>query len=94
MRIRDLLRGIFTTGARPLTEGNIPLLLTRYAIPFLIANFMQALYGAVDMIIVGQFTNAAGLSAVSIGSQFIVMINNIVIVAPTGDVAFTSQESE
>ncbi|MCR5336243.1 MAG: MATE family efflux transporter [Synergistes sp.] len=79
MKKPEFLKGIFTTGARPLTEGNIPLLLTRYAIPFLIANFMQALYGAVDMIIVGQFTNAAGLSAVSIGSQFIFMINNIVI---------------
>ena len=38
MKIRNLLKGIFSTGARPLTEGNIPLLLTRYAIPFLIAN--------------------------------------------------------
>ena len=84
MRAAKFLRGIFTSGAQSLTEGSIPLLLTRYAIPFMGANFLQALYGAADMIIVGQFTDAAGLSAVSIGSQFIFMINSVVIGLATG----------
>lgn len=79
MKIKKLFSGIFTSGAQTLTEGSIPLLLTRFAIPYMAANLLQALYGAADMIIVGQFTDAAGLSAVSIGSQFIFMINSIVI---------------
>ena len=76
---KKFFSGIFSTGAQSLTEGSIPLLLTRFAIPYMAANLLQALYGAADMIIVGQFTDAAGLSAVSIGSQFIFMINSIVI---------------
>ena len=76
---KKFFSGVFSTGAQSLTEGNIPLLLTRFAIPYMAANLLQALYGAADMIIVGQFTDAAGLSAVSIGSQFIFMINSIVI---------------
>lgn len=78
-KFKTLFSGIFSSGAQSLTEGNIPLLLTRFAIPYMAANLLQALYGAADMIIVGQFTDAAGLSAVSIGSQFIFMINSIVI---------------
>lgn len=76
---KKFFSGIFSTGAQSLTEGSIPLLLTRFAIPYMAANLLQALYGAADMIIVGQFTDAAGLSAVSIGSQFIFMINSNVI---------------
>lgn len=77
--VKNFLSGVFSTGSRSLTEGNIPLLLTRFVIPYMAANLLQALYGAADMIIVGQFTDSAGLSAVSIGSQFIFMINSIVI---------------
>lgn len=77
--IKDIFTGVFSAGAQSLTEGNIPILLTRFAIPYMLANLLQALYGAADMIIVGQFTDAAGLSAVAIGSQFIFMINSIII---------------
>lgn len=78
-KIKEHYSGIFTSGAKSLTEGSIPLLLTGFAIPYMAANLLQALYGAADMIIVGQFTDAAGLSAVAIGSQFIFMINSVVI---------------
>ena len=77
---KKFFSGIFSTGAQSLTEGSIPLLLTRFAIPYMAANLLQALYGAA-----GQFTDAAGLSAVSIGSQFIFMINSIVIGLSIGD---------
>ena len=79
MTLREFLTGIFRPGAQKLTEGNIPLLLTRFAIPYMAANLLQALYGAADMIIVGQFTDAAGVTAVAIGSQFIFMINSFII---------------
>ena len=76
---KKIFTGVFSSGAQSLTEGNIPVLLTRFAIPYMLANLLQAMYGAADMIIVGQFTDAAGLSAVAIGSQFIFMINSIII---------------
>ena len=63
------------------TEGKIFSPLIRFAIPVLLALFLQATYGAVDLLIVGQFggDNAdVFVSAVSTGSQ-IMMTLTIVI---------------
>ena len=38
-----------------LTEGNVKKVLLSFAIPFFIANAMQAAYGAVDLFTVGMF---------------------------------------
>jgi len=54
-----------------LTEGSITRQLLKFAIPLILANILQTLYNTVDMIVVGQFVGADGLSAVSIGGEFI-----------------------
>ena len=54
------------------TEGPIFSPLVRFAFPVLFALFLQALYGAVDLLIVGRFGGAFAdvyVSAVSTGSQ-------------------------
>ena len=53
-----------------LTIGNVPSQLVRFALPFVLANILQYLYNIVDMIIVGRYVGAGGLSAVSIGGEF------------------------
>lgn len=50
-------------------HGKLSTVLFKFSMPFLIANILQALYGAVDMLVVGQYADAAALSAVSVGSQ-------------------------
>lgn len=51
------------------TEGPILKPLVRFTIPIMLALFLQAMYGAVDLIVVGQFAGDAGsVSAVSTGS--------------------------
>lgn len=51
------------------TEGQILKPLVRFTIPIMLALFLQAMYGAVDLIVVGQFAGDAGsVSAVSTGS--------------------------
>lgn len=52
-----------------LSEGPVLSGLTRFAIPLMLANLLQAVYSMVDMIVVGQFCGPAGLSAVGIGGQ-------------------------
>ena len=52
-----------------LTEGHVHSTMLRFALPFLLANLLQALYGAADLLIVGQFSTPAQLSAVATGSQ-------------------------
>lgn len=50
------------------TQGPILSQLVFFAIPVLFAIFLQTTYGAVDLLIVGQFSNPAQVSAVSTGS--------------------------
>ena len=62
------------------TEGPIFLPLLKFAVPVLLAMLLQTMYGAVDLLVVGQFSTAADVSAVSTGS----MIMRTVTVVITG----------
>ena len=42
-----------------LTQGRVPKVLLQFAVPFLIANVLQALYGGADLFVVGQYDDAA-----------------------------------
>lgn len=56
------------------TEGKILPSLLQFVIPVLIAMFLQTMYGAVDLMVVGKFGTAADVSAVSTGSQIMMTI--------------------
>lgn len=62
-----------------LTEGSVLRRLLFFAVPILGANLLQALYGTVDLMIVGLFTEASEVSAVSTGSMTMQTITGIVI---------------
>lgn len=36
-----------------LTQGNVPGVLFQFALPYLLANMLQALYGGADLFVVG-----------------------------------------
>ena len=38
-----------------LTQGSVPKVLLHFAVPFLLANVLQALYGGADLFVVGQY---------------------------------------
>lgn len=59
------------------TTGKIVVPLLKFAGPVLLALFLQAMYGAVDLLIVGKFSGAADVSAVSTGSQIMMTITNL-----------------
>ena len=52
-----------------LLKGSVVKALVIFAIPFLLAVLLQALYGAVDLWVVGKFATSAEVSAVATGSQ-------------------------
>lgn len=60
------------------TEGKILQPLILFAFPVLVALFLQAMYGAVDLLIVGKFASSADVSAVSTGSQIMTTLTNLV----------------
>ncbi len=55
------------------TQGSIPVKMVRFMIPILGALILQAMYSAVDLLIVGKFGTTAGISGVSTGSNIVNM---------------------
>lgn len=67
-----------------LTQGSVLKVLLRFAMPFLIANVLQALYGGADLFVVGQYDDAASVAGVAIGSQVMQTITGIILGLTTG----------
>ena len=63
-----------------LVEGRAGKRLIAFSAPIILANLIQAIYGIVDMVVVGQYIGSAGMSAVSMGAQ----ITAVVLVLATG----------
>ena len=61
-----------------LTQGNILKSLIGFAFPVLLALFLQAMYGAADLIIVGKFAGTNEQSGVASGSQLLNMITMVI----------------
>lgn len=61
-----------------LTQGNLTRTVILFAVPFLFANLIQALYGAVDLMIVGWYCDKAAVAAVSTGTQVTQIITSII----------------
>lgn len=61
------------------TSGAILPKLLKFMLPVLFSMFLQALYGAVDLLVVGQFASTADVSAVSTGSQIIITLTNLIV---------------
>lgn len=60
------------------SEGGILKGLIGFALPVLFALFLQALYGAVDLLIVGQFAATADVSGVATGSMVTHAITTVI----------------
>lgn len=72
-------------------EGSIFGSLIRFAVPVLGALILQAAYGAVDLIVVGQFGDASSISAVGTGSSFMQMITFIITSLAMGSTVIIGQ---
>lgn len=74
-----------------LTQGDVKTTLLRFTLPFLAASLLQFLYGAADLVIVGQFADAAGIAAVSTGSQVMQAVTGLVMGLATGGTVLIGQ---
>ncbi len=66
------------SGNKNLTEGKVGKVLLRFSVPFFLANLLQALYGAVDLMVVGKFCSAQSVAAVSTGTQVTQIITSLI----------------
>lgn len=74
-----------------LLEGNVRKGLIRFALPFLAASLLQFLYGAVDLMVVGRFGDAAAVSAVATGSQIMQTLTSLIAGLATGGTVLIGQ---
>lgn len=74
------------------TEGKILQPLILFAFPVLLALFLQAMYGAVDLLIVGKFSSSADVSAVSTGSQIMMTLTNLISSFAMGTTVLLGQQ--
>lgn len=63
-----------TENKNDFTQGSIVSKLLRFMIPILGALILQAMYGAVDILVVGWFGTTAGISGVSTGSGIVNLV--------------------
>lgn len=63
---------------RTLIEGNIFTSLVRFAVPVFFTLFLQALYGGVDLLVVGQFASTNDVSGVATGSMLLSTVTMII----------------
>ena len=62
----------------PLTQGSVVKALAAFTLPFLLANVLQSLYGAVDLFVVGQYCSPESVAAVSTGTQVTQIVTSLV----------------
>ena len=73
------------------TEGSVFQALIRFAVPVLVALILQAAYGAVDLLVVGQFGDASSISAVGTGSAFMNMVTFVITSLAMGSTVIIGQ---
>ena len=81
-----------TNAPHDFTRGGIAGPLIRFAIPVLAALFLQAMYGAVDLLVVGQFADKADVSAVATGAHIMMTLTNLVASLAMGATILLGQQ--
>ena len=76
---KTLMHGKGTRMQKELTRGSLFVKMVEFAIPYLIACFLQTFYGMADLFITGQFNGAASVSAVAVGSQVMHMLTVVIV---------------
>jgi len=83
---------INASGQKNLTRGSMSKNLLAFAVPFLLANLLQALYGAVDLWVVGKFGGGKiGTAAVANGGEVMHLVMSFIMGLTTGATVLIGQ---
>ena len=75
-----------------LTSGPIYKTLVKFSLPIILSLFLQSLYGAVDLLVVGRFATTADVSGVSTGSQLMMTLTYTVASMAMGITVLVGQK--
>ena len=74
-----------------LLTGSVPKKLAAFALPLFLGNLLQALYNAVDMLVVGRIVGETGLAAISNASMLCYIINSLGLGLTMGGAVLAAQ---
>ena len=74
-----------------LTDGKLYPSLIRFTIPFLLSSLLQNLYGTVDLLVIGNFSTKANVSAVATGSEVMTLVTFFILGLTTGATVLIGQ---
>ena len=74
------------------TSGSISRSMLIFVGPYMVGILLQNLYGAVDLFVVGHYATTADVSAVTIGSQLMTIVTQLIIGFATGTTMLIGQE--
>ena len=77
---------------RDFTSGPIVGPLIHFSLPILAALFLQALYGAVDLLVVGKYAATADVSGVAVGSQIMMTVTGLISSLAMGSTILLGQK--
>ena len=78
--------------AKNFTSGRVFPSLIKFALPVLAAMFLQSLYGAVDLLVVGQFAETVDVSGVATGSLLMHTVTMIITGISMGVTVYVGQK--
>lgn len=73
-------------------SGGVLKALIKFAIPVLVAMFLQSLYGGVDLLIVGRFAETIDVSGVATGSQLMQTVTMVITGLSMGITIYVGQK--
>lgn len=82
---------VFMDSANTLTTGKVYPTLIKFTVPFLLASLLQNLYGTVDLLVTGNFSSPASMSAVATGAQLMTLVTFLMLGLTTGATVLIGQ---
>ena len=74
-----------------LTQGSVTRQLLRFSLPFLLSNFLQAMYNVADTLVVSWFAGPSTVSGVANGGQVTLLVTNLAIGFTVGGTVLIGQ---
>lgn len=76
---------------KDLTQGSILGNIMKFSLPYMLAYFLQILYGLADLYVIGQYCDVDSTTAVSNGAQVMYMVTVVLIGLAMGTTVLTAR---
>lgn len=84
-------KSIGVMNGKDLTQGGILVNIMTFSFPYMLAYFLQILYGLADLYVIGRYCGVDSTTAVSNGAQVMYMVTVVIIGLAMGTTVLTAR---